>query len=487
MACTTILVGKKATYDGSTMIARTEDLRYWAKKAVIVEAEAKPRTYTSVKSHLTIELPGDALRCSMCPNAFSGEGVWGGSGINAANVGMTATETITSNARVLGADPLVEYHKAEKEGEEDISGGIGEEDMVSIVLPYVRTAREGVKRLGSLLEKYGTYEKNGIAFNDADEVWLLETIGGHHWMARRIRDDAVAILPNQLGIDYFDFEDAFGGQEYFMCSADLMDFIEENHLNLNKDGQMNPRYVFGSRREKDLVYNTPRAWFMIRYFLRHTFPWDGPEATFTPQSDNIPFSFVPEKKVTVEDIKFLLSSHYQGTPYDPYDPAGSAEGRKYRPISVSWCAHFAVMQIRGYMPEPVRGIQWVGFGPTITGAAVPFYANVPSLPNYLSDVSEEVSTENFCGQSHLLAALADPYHNELSDEVDKYQEAVLSEGHRVLCEYDRKMQETGDWALAVCANEKICSACRRMTSEVLSKALLAASKHMKNNFAQKKD
>lgn len=76
---------------------------------------------------------------------------------------MTATETITSNARVLGADPLVEYVPAQ-DGAEEIPGGIGEEDIVSVVLPYIHSAREGVSRLGSLLEKYGTYEMNGIAF-----------------------------------------------------------------------------------------------------------------------------------------------------------------------------------------------------------------------------------------------------------------------------------------------------------------------------------
>ena len=56
-------------------------------------------------------------------------------------------------------------------------------------------------RLGSLLEKYGTYEMNGIAFQDKDEIWWLETIGGHHWIARRVPDDVYVVMPNQLGMD----------------------------------------------------------------------------------------------------------------------------------------------------------------------------------------------------------------------------------------------------------------------------------------------
>ena len=76
------------------------------------------------------------------------------------------------------------------------------------MLPYVTTAREGVARLAELLETYGTYESNGIIISDVNEIWYVETIGGHHWIARRVPDDCYATIPNQLGIDDFDFDDA---------------------------------------------------------------------------------------------------------------------------------------------------------------------------------------------------------------------------------------------------------------------------------------
>ena len=146
---------------------------------------------------------------------------WAASGVNEANVGMTATETITSNPRVLGADPLVVYQPAE-DGKEEVAGGIGEEDIVSLVLPYIHSAREGVQRLGSILEQYGTYEMNGIAFQDQDEIWWLETIGGHHWIARKVPDDVYVVMPNQLGLDEFDLEDALSQREPYLqkiCDA----------------------------------------------------------------------------------------------------------------------------------------------------------------------------------------------------------------------------------------------------------------------------
>ena len=102
MPCTTILVGKAASYDGSTIIARNDDSgagSYTPKKYAVVHPEEQPRIYKSVISHVEIELPDDPMRYTCVPNALSGEGIWAASGVNAANVAMTATETITSNPR----------------------------------------------------------------------------------------------------------------------------------------------------------------------------------------------------------------------------------------------------------------------------------------------------------------------------------------------------------------------------------------------------
>ena len=184
MPCTTVLVGKKASNDGSTMIARTDDGHFDVKKLIVVTPEKQPKKYRSVISHVEVDLPETPMRYTSCPNVDKKEGIWPATGMNAANVGMTATETITSNPRVLAADPLVRLQKAHGR-EKEIPGGIGEEDLVTLVLPYIRTAREGVLRLGALLERYGTYESNGIAFNDENEIWWLETIAGAPWTGRR--------------------------------------------------------------------------------------------------------------------------------------------------------------------------------------------------------------------------------------------------------------------------------------------------------------
>ena len=88
MGCTTILVGKKATYDGSTMIARNDDSgagHFTAKKFAVVSPEQQPKTYHSVLSHVTIELPENPMRYTAMPNAVEGKGIWAASGVNEAH------------------------------------------------------------------------------------------------------------------------------------------------------------------------------------------------------------------------------------------------------------------------------------------------------------------------------------------------------------------------------------------------------------------
>ena len=491
MGCTTILVGKKATYDGSTMIARNDDSgagHFTAKKFAVVSPEQQPKTYHSVLSHVTIELPENPMRYTAMPNAVEGKGIWAASGVNEAHVAMTATETITSNPRVLGADPLVVYQPA-ADGKEEIAGGIGEEDLVCLVLPYIRSAREGVLRLGSLLEQYGTYEMNGIAFQDKDEIWWLETIGGHHWMARRVPDEVYVVMPNQLGIDSFDLEDAYGEQKNFLCSADLKEFIETYHLNLSMDGSLNPRDVFGSHDDADHVYNTPWAWFMERYLNPNTYRWDGALADFTPVSDDLPWCMVPEKKITVEDVKYVLSGHYQGTLYDPYGSYGDKSMRgAYRSIGINRNDFMALIQIRPDMEADCRPVEWIAYGSNAFNALVPFYADVEETPEYLNNTTGRVSTENFYWSSRLIAAMADASYNKSLFHVERYQERVAAKGHELINRYDARLAAEQDTAarkaLRQQANAEIAAMLQKETDDTLDKVLFELSSQMKNAYSR---
>ena len=491
MPCTTILVGRKASYDGSTMIARNDDSgagNFTPKKFVVVKPQEQPGVYRSVISHVEVKLPENPMRYTAVPNAVEGEGIWAASGVNEADVAMTATETITSNPRVLGADPLVVYQPAE-EGRDEVPGGIGEEDIVCLVLPYIRSAREGVKRLGSLLEQYGTYEMNGIAFQDHEEIWWLETIGGHHWMAKRVPDEAYVVMPNQLGIDSFDLEDAFSGQREHMCSADLREFIAKYHLDLSLNGVLNPRDAFGSHEDADYVYNTPRAWFMERYLNPHTVKWDGPEARYTPVSDDIPWCMVPEKKITVEDVKYVLSAHFQGTPYDPYASYGDASMRgAYRSIGINRNDFCALIQMRPGHKADCGTVEWLAFASNAFNVLAPFYADVEETPEYLENTTAEVSTDNFYWVSRMITAMADASYSKSLIHVERCQESVAAKSHQLLNRYDALLEKEENAQkrreLRHEANRAVADMVKKEMARTLEKVLYELSGQMKNAYSR---
>ena len=474
MGCTTILVGKKASYDGSTMIARNDDSsngKFTAKKLQVIHPEDMPRIYKSVLSKFEVELPENPLQYTAMPNAVEGDGMWAAAGVNIENIGMTATETITSNARVLGADPLVK-------------DGFGEEDIVVITLPYIHSAKEGVKRLGLLLEQYGTYESNGIAFSDVDSIWYMETIGGHHWIARRVPDDSYVMMPNQFGIDEFDFEDACSNENEYMCSKDLKEFIEENHLNLSQDDHFNPRYAFGSHSDSDHVYNSPRAWYMGRYFNPATYDWDNPHGKYSPESDELPWCLVPEKKITPSDVKYILSSHYQGTPYDPYGKSteSSLKG-KYRTIGINRTDFVALIQLNGHKIKECQAIEWIAEGSNVFNTMVPLFAHMNTAPEYLANTTKDVSTDNFYWASRLIGALADASYGNSITEIDRYQLAVEAKGNAIVKKYEKLIEDAQDKDEAIqSANEEIVEMLKQETNKVLNKVLYIRSLGMKNAF-----
>ena len=480
MGCTTILVGKNASFDGSTMVARTEDAPsgvFRAKKFVNVAPEEQPRKYKSVISKVEIDLPNNPVRYTAVPNAILDNGIWGQCGANEYNVSMSATETITSNERVLGADPLVDC-------------GIGEEDIYTIVMPYIASAREGVTFLGNLLEKYGTYEMNGIAFQDENEIWWLETIGGHHWMARRVPDDSYVIMPNQLGIDKFDFDDAFGAKKEFMCSADLLDFVKKYHLDLSIDGDFNPRHAFGSRSDADHTYNTPRAWILQRYFNPTSNTYDGINADYRPDSDNLPWARIPEKKITVEDIKYALSHHYQGTEYDSYSrDIHSVKKGTLRPIGINRTNFLGLVQIRPYMPDELKCLLWLAIGSCVFNAIVPFYTNINRTPDYLANTTNQVTTENFYWTNRLIAALCDAHFADTASHIERYQLKVQSQSTALINKYDEKfiaekISKDNAKDFLEKANENIADELKVQTDDLLDKALYTASCNMKNKFSR---
>ncbi len=491
MPCTTLLVGKKASFDGSTIIARNEDAfcgQYTPKRFTVVTPSQQALFYQSVLSRFTLDLPDNPLRYTCMPNARPDRGIWGASGVNERNVAMTATETITCNGRVLSADPLV-VRTPPSHDLPETPGGIGEEDMLTLVLPYISSAREGVTRMASLLEELGTCEMNGIAFQDSGEIWWMETIGGHHWIARRIPDECYAVIPNQMGIDSFDLSDAFGEQREHMCSRDLIEFIRAGHMNTALDlghPVINPRRIFGTHSDHDHVYNTPRTWAVQRYFNPNAGPWDENHPGYSPSSDTLPFLMRAEHRITIEDLKRVLSDHYEGTPYDPYLQHGDpSRMSSLRPIAVDRTNFLAIIQIRPDLPEEIRTLEWIAMACNIFNTLLPMYANVQKTPVYLSQTPSTPDTASFYWASRMIACLGDYTYPKGRNLIREYQRDVPTLGHALILRADREFhrQEPED-ACLFCqnVNQEIASMARAKTDQLLNSILCLGTQAMRCNI-----
>lgn len=410
--------------DGSTIVARNEDgygpinpIKFVAHPAT----DQMGATFTSVTTGVTVSLPDHAYRYTGTPQADQSDGQYEEAGINEFNVGMSATETTATNARVLGYDPLVD-------------DGVNEEAMVTLVLPYVKTAKEGAARLGALLEKYGTGECNSIAFNDKNDIWYLETAGGHHWAAMRLPDDCYAIAPNQTVMQEIDLDDAAN----FMGASDLREFVEKNHLNPHP-GHFNFRDIFGTHSEADAYYNTPRTWYGQKLF--------NPEITQEPTSQTMPFLRQPTRKIAIEDVEFFLSSHYNGTAYDPFGTFASgtvAEQKKFRPIAMDRNQASSILQIRNDVDDAHAAIQWLSLGFFAYSPYVPFFTNIVDTPTDYKNTTTTVTTDNVYWLEKTLSVIIEPHFHQYVDTVNAYREASQSYARQRVSAIDAGANDAGD-------------------------------------------
>ena len=354
-ACTTILVGKKASIDGTTMIARNDDtFRPITPQKFIIEP-ARHGEKKHIKSWLNkfeMDLPEDAQRVPAVPNVdYKHRGYYDESGINQENVAMSCTESTYGNERTLAFDPLVK-------------DGLDEDCMQTSVLPYIHSARDGVKYLGKLIAKYGSPAGNSVLFSDKDEIWYMEIVTGHHWVAERIPDDCYAATGNRVAIEQVDFDNP----DYFMWSEGIQEFVEKHHLNPDHEG-WNFRHIFGTYTEQDRHYNANRQWYIQKLF--------NPEIEQDPQDGDIPFIRKAAKKITKEDIEFALGSHYQDTPYDPFGKGTDEEKHRYRPISLAKTQEAHILQTSR---ASKNSIHWIAMGVANESTFVPFFSNINDTP-----------------------------------------------------------------------------------------------------------
>ena len=418
-ACTSILIGKNATVDGSTIIGRNEDAKASWPKHFVIHAHKEfddNQKFVSKANDFQMDLPKIRYKYSATPEWTFKEGLFEEDGFNEYGVGMSATESAYSNQRVLGVDPLEQ-------------NGIGEEAMITVVLPYVKTAREGVLRLGKIVEDYGTCETNGVLFSDENEVWYFESGSGHYWVAQRIPDDKYAVVANQLAIQEIDFDDS----DNFMYRQDIKKFVEENHLNAKPDG-FNFREIFGTHDLSDEIYSTPRVWWGQQTFSGQT--------DESPESEDLSFIKKANRLLSVDDAQDYLASHFQKTEFDPLNK--SASNKRYRPISLAKTQESHVLQIRPNMKPEIGCVQWLAMGVASQSIYVPFYMGMTDTPEEYKIGELPYDAKSAYWTYKLAGVLLDSHYQELGKNFQAKQKEINITLRKKLHDFDKNALSKDD-------------------------------------------
>ena len=366
--CTTIIIGQEQTADGSMIVARSED---WdameAKNYEIFEGtDNGPREFVAKDSPFRCELPEKALGYSAL-SPYNLHGHWGSAGFNTAGVGMSATESIFSSDEVLKHDPLVE-------------NGVAENSVFNITLPYVRTAREGVERLGLLIEKYGIAEGFGIGFVDSKEIWYLETACGHRWLACRMPKDQYFVTGNQSRFRTYDPND----KENYLASADLIEFAEKHGLYNPAQGSFDFHEAYARDIKLDTTYNYPRVWGLQQFF--------SPEIKNDVTKNTFPVFAKAAHKVTLTELRTAFRFHYDNTEHDPYLNSNPKE--PYRPVSIFRTTQTHLLQVRPELPQAIGCVNYVAMGMADLGVFLPLYQGITSYPEAYTKGNGESSDDS---------------------------------------------------------------------------------------------
>ena len=377
-ACCGFIIGRQLTKDGTTLFGRTEDYPYYPnggkhnKNYVVVDAktynegdqiqdESNGFTYPHAASEMRYTATYDSARVDGSNGAF------GEHGFNEAGVSMTATVSASPNKQVLATDPL----KAD---------GLPEAAMLDVILPRVKTAREGVELLAKVIEEKGSAEGNIVVFADQNETWYMEILSGHQYVAVKVPEDKYAVFANTYYLGHVDLTDT----ENVIASKDVEKVAKESgNYQTDKDGNFHIAKSYGpakyaegdrSRTYAGITLLDPKA--------KVTYEDDEYELFRSPSD--------PNKKYTLEDAFAFQRNRFEhlNGRFVPDDQIGvkkqGDDGSKdeVRQDKYKYAlgnenvidAH--VYQINPNLPKTFGGTVWLGLGPSRNTPYVPFYGNV---------------------------------------------------------------------------------------------------------------
>lgn len=369
-ACTNLIVGKKASVDGSVLVSyNADDYGMFGHLCHYPAGTHKKGEMRKIFDWDTGEYHGEIPEAPVTYNVIG----------NINEFQLSIGETTYG-----GREEMV-----------DTTGILDYGSLIYVTLQRAKTAREAISVMTSLVEKYG-YCSEGETFSicDPNEAWIMEMMGtgpgskGVVWVAMRIPDNAICAHANQSRIGKFDMKD----KKNVLYSKNVISYARKMGWFTGKDADFSWKNTYARPDFSGRRFCDARVWSFFNHYQKgfdRYLPW---ALGKDPNAEDMPLWIIPDRKLSVHDVEMGMRDHYEGTalaldttnvgggiyqmPYRPTPLQFKVDGKTYfneRPISTQQTAFSFVSQLRSWMPREIGGVIWFGNDDANMVAYTPVY------------------------------------------------------------------------------------------------------------------
>ena len=438
LACTNLIVGKKASKDGSVIVTYScDDYGAYGFMNFLPGGKHAKGTMRPLYHYESNNYLGEI------PEAEETYTV----------VGLMNEHQLTIHETTFGG---------RQELADTLTGLMDYGSLMYVTLQRARTARQAIKVLTDLACTYG-YGSEGESFTIADpnEVWVMDLIGkgpgrkGVVWVAVRIPDDCISGHANQSRIRQFPLKD----KENCLYSKDVISFAREKGYFEGKDQDFSFADAYAPTDFSALRFCEARVWsFFNRWAAGDMTPYLR-YAEGDTQATPMPLYVKPKQPLSLQDVKDMMRDHYEGTPMAmdsdpgmgpwqmPYRPTPltyEVDGKKYfneRPISTQQTANVYVSQMRSWLPDHIGGVVWFGNDDTNMVPLTPVYCSAQSVPECYAQGTADCfhfSTRSAYWVQNWVSNMVYPRYSALFPEVKATRERLEKDYTSLQAEVEAK-------------------------------------------------
>ena len=372
-ACTGFIIGKDLTTDGSTLYGRTEDLEPNHNKNFVVRERKYNKAgdkFVDETNGFSFDLPAVSYKYTAVPDVTPEQGVFDEAGFNEEGVSISATVSASANDDIQKVDPYVK-------------DGIAESALTSVVLPHVKTAKEGVELLAKIVREKGAAEGNIVTIADKTGVWYMEILSGHQYAAIKFPDDKYAVFPNTFFLGSVDKNDT----ENTILSADLEKIAQDAGTYREINGSF---HVAQSYNPPLAEADRSRVWSGIKAL--------DPNADVQYDDEYFELMHSTSDKLSLRDAMNLQRNRLEGTDFKPQDqmeldgkgiPDKTKADPVYKyPISNPNVMEAHIFQLKENLPASTGGgILWLAMGSPRNAPYLPYYGNISNTSQPYQEMS----------------------------------------------------------------------------------------------------